>query len=58
MTQGEQIPERVAVFEELVPAPKHNLQANQPYRRQVFLLLCLLLTSTLAYLVFSGYIKF
>ena len=59
MAPSHYLPEQVVVIEELqTEAPRRDPVRDQTARRQIFLLLCLLLTSTLAYLVFSGHVRF
>ena len=50
-----EVPQQVVIFEQLDPVPP---EPKKHTGRQLFLILCLLATSALAYLVFSGVVKF
>jgi hypothetical protein len=56
MSPAQEMPQRVVIFEDVEPAPPPHVEKVNA--RQLFLILCLLLTSALAYLVFSGLLKF
>ena len=58
MAPEQEVPHQVVVLEDFRDEPIRSSAKDGACRRQIFLLLCLVLTSTLAYLVFSGHVRF
>jgi len=58
MAEEQPVPRRVALLDEVILESPVTRGLEKACKRQVFLLLCLVATSVLAYLVHAGRIQF